>query len=718
MVLLFWWPLVFFGQTYCFADLMSLHLPHRHYILQAIRLGKIPLWSHLIQGGFPLHAEGELGILYPLNLIMSLFQIEPPYMINISILFHTFLALTGMYTCGRRLDYTHTAAFLIGIAYAFSGFATVHTMQLNMRIGMAVLPWIGVALSMMIEQPRSIQANLLLGSCLGLQFLGSHPQISFYNILFLVGFMFCYFLFFIMRHKYRMGRDWLINTGTALFWGCMLGAAQWLPTMELVPFSPRTRLFPQTMGALNLKGLLVFLVPTVWGGTSEPNGLRAHFLLDFFHEHAHYIGILPLLLIVLILIGRTRFSTDTHYKYVLCVPIVISFIWAFGENGLLSRLYYCLPLTQNFTCPFRMLHITGFFLLLLSGLGLTRVEQGGYTLTRKRWLVGLCIVGISTFFLIFSIRSHLLTAIDAGKTAKILFSLSILAFCTLLLTIVFRTRWRTLIKLMPFLVFIELYFFFGDYNPTQSITEYNKTNEMAELLHKRAGANQRIYSFIQLGNNTISPELLPFDTPVRYNLANLATSFSLSLQEPRERMNALHSSYRIAATGIVITDNKPFQEQGIRFLLSQKPIKAHNISLVNRINEVYLYEFTFPIELISLQKDNRYFPVEDWSIDWGDNQVNLKGILPETQTQHPYLLTLKDNYYPGWFAADQDGLIPLHNNKGLKMIACKGTAEPTPLHIRLDYRPFSYHLGFFMSLIGLLCLSMLSIFKNRQPVTS
>jgi len=51
------------------SDLTELNLPYRFLAKEALRQGHVPLWTNAFADGFPLLAEGQAGVFYPLNIL-------------------------------------------------------------------------------------------------------------------------------------------------------------------------------------------------------------------------------------------------------------------------------------------------------------------------------------------------------------------------------------------------------------------------------------------------------------------------------------------------------------------------------------------------------------------------------------------------------------------------------------------------------------------------
>src|SRR5437899_2757394 len=74
--LVFFGPGILTGRELLFthdirsSDLWHLHLPLKHVYARGLAAGRLPLWCPEVGTGFPLLAEGQVGALYPPNLLL------------------------------------------------------------------------------------------------------------------------------------------------------------------------------------------------------------------------------------------------------------------------------------------------------------------------------------------------------------------------------------------------------------------------------------------------------------------------------------------------------------------------------------------------------------------------------------------------------------------------------------------------------------------------
>ncbi len=113
-------PVLVGSRSFYHLDTYSEHVPYWHFAASTVAAGKWPLWTPNIRAGYPLQANGEASLLYPLTLPFSL-TLPAHRAIDLFVLLH--LALLGVVTwCYlRELSATPAAAFFGAAAFALSG---------------------------------------------------------------------------------------------------------------------------------------------------------------------------------------------------------------------------------------------------------------------------------------------------------------------------------------------------------------------------------------------------------------------------------------------------------------------------------------------------------------------------------------------------------------------------------------------------------------------
>lgn len=367
-------PELFFQERTLYrGDLTWIHYPLRVFAAEQWRSGQVPLWNPYVLSGFPLLAEGQVGVLYPLNALFLLPM--PAYRaLTLFVTLHLTLAATFTYILARSLGINRAGATLAGLSFGFGGFLMAQITHPNIMTGGVWLPLIFCFFVYALRSQRWLIA--LLGCIpLALQILTAQPQVVFYTAILLVGYA-----------LYQTGR--LVVTPSAnhsrfkslmLIWiklalmlgsGLLLAAPQLLPTWELQSLSVRQ----EGLGydqivfiSLSPAHWLTLVLPTLFGNnvTTSYQGSEGNF-----EETYVYIGILPL--IMLPFSWRARRQPEVIF---LWVTAIVGVLLALGGFTPLYRVLQYLPGFNLFRVPARWSLLVNFALAILAAYGFMAFSQ-------------------------------------------------------------------------------------------------------------------------------------------------------------------------------------------------------------------------------------------------------------------------------------------------------------------------------------------------------
>jgi len=344
---------------------MEINYPFKNFLSESLKSFSLPLWTKDIFNGFPIHAEGEGGFFYPLNLI--LFWILPSWVaFNYSVILTFFLAGLFTYLYTRSLELSKTSAFMSAVTFMFSGFFVTHLIHLNM-INVAMWLPLGFFFTEKYFRTNKFYYGLLVGIIFGMQILCGFPQLAYYSILATASY-FIFRLFYKASEQKVNIKKQISVLVLILIIGIGLGAIQWIPTYEFVKFSSRqegVNFNYANLAAYRIKDLIMFLKPNYFGSPvnatyNQPNSI--------YGENCAYIGFLSLLLaiIALILYWKNRyvkfFATTIFAIFtILLLKPVYRFLWQF------------FPGFNFFRMPHRLLIFVILSLSVLSGIGLEAI---------------------------------------------------------------------------------------------------------------------------------------------------------------------------------------------------------------------------------------------------------------------------------------------------------------------------------------------------------
>ncbi len=410
------------------GDLYVQNLPWKTLIVESLRAREIPLWNPYILSGVPFLAAGQHSALYPLSLIYYLLPLPLAYGWFAAL--HLWLAGLFTYLFVRTLrgqdgePLSRFAGVVAGVAFMLGGFITSHVV-FPMMVGAAVwLPLLLLTIERLAQ--RFLRAResgathgILLASipdmavgtlAVGMAFLAGHPEMYYYVGLTAAAYS-VWRLAAVVRARGPESNGW--RSGLALgamlvamaLLGIGLGAAQWIPLLELVQVNWRQggATFQEVQGwAWPFRRALALIIPDLYGnpahhtwfnlfsGKVEPVTVNAlgnaitttEWGIKNYVEGSGYLGTLPLLLAAIAVLRRQKGAGFFAFWAVL------SLLFVFGTP--LYYLVYRLPGFSQVHTPFRWIYPWSLCTAVLAGMGAEALRVAGYRLhvTDRRLQIG------------------------------------------------------------------------------------------------------------------------------------------------------------------------------------------------------------------------------------------------------------------------------------------------------------------------------------------
>jgi len=382
LVIIYFLPVIFlnklpYSSDLGGSDLLDFNYAQRYYYSQLIKVGELPFWSDEIASGFPLLSEGQLGGLYPLNLLLYYF-FDFIWAFKISLVLHVFLASFFTYILARLLSLDKRSALISGLVFGLSGFFMAHLKHVNMVNSASWLP----LLMYFIEkfcQKKSFRYVIYAGLVFGLQLLAGHVQIALFSCIIVGGYHILREIFannrteFFLKVVMRVIFFWLI----IFFVGITVAAPQLFLTIELIGHSNRMESFnyeTATAYPWHPRNLLTFIFPFIHG-----NPAHNTYLYNFedisqrfglWWENIAYIGLVPLFFVFLALL---YFKKNNNIK-IFSILIFVFFIFILGRYSFFYKtlwffLSHVIEYIRVVRVPNRFLIGVELSLALLAGYG-------------------------------------------------------------------------------------------------------------------------------------------------------------------------------------------------------------------------------------------------------------------------------------------------------------------------------------------------------------
>ncbi len=380
------------------SDIKTYYYPAWNYFSQAFHTGWPSWWCPGIYCGFPLFADSEMGLFYPINLL--LFQLPSTAGFNFSIILHYLLGGCFTFAYCRRIRLSRPASLFVSIPFVLGGFFLSHIVHPNAVATAAWMPIFLYCLEGALED-RKLSLFVAAGAVLGLQSLSGFLMLPLMEVLL----AFFYVLFHPSHRGEGRSRSILRDLGglaLAAGLGVGLGMVQNLPTYNLVQNSYRAGgLNDQVanIGSLPPAQLAGLAFPRLFGmGLAQGSYLGAW----TFEETYSYIGILPLLFAPAALFRPRRWHA-VFFFWVGAASLLLSL----GDRGLLWPLLRLLPGFNVLKGSSRFILTMNLAVLILGGIGFDRWREGRLSQrTRSRltrfWVIATAVIaGLIGLFVLF-----------------------------------------------------------------------------------------------------------------------------------------------------------------------------------------------------------------------------------------------------------------------------------------------------------------------------
>lgn len=710
-------PSFFIVPEYGRSDILNFNLPLRFLLSNTLKDNQIPLWTKSIGTGFPIFAESQMGALYIVNLL--LFKVFNFWLaFNLGYVSTFIIAGIGMYFFSKSIKISSTVSLLCGFLYSFSGFFIAHILHFNMIQAASLLPWIVWIGKDFFYKPKFLTFcvfALLVSQSI---FVG-HLQITFITLLTLFIFIIFDSFFHQDNYKYILKKIFFLILG--VFVASLLSAIQILPSSELASLSIRAKGFSikdVLMFSFPQYFFITFLKPFYFGSIANgtyPNPLN--FDWNIFWENSGYIGILPILLAVISILGFRK------QKKIILSKILMLLFAALLMMGKYSPLHfiYTFPPFSYFRAPVRFIIMFIFFAVILSGLGLENI--------------------------IIYIKK--------------------------------RTKKGSLFLLIPYLIMIlciwDIYHTWFNYFPIYPVSKWMAKPEISKIISSQKD-NGRVFTITEglEWSDYYEHNGWKSTTPYVYFRNELASNQNILWDnfQTDSYVGVLWTRRMAIVRNILdplkskpLKENKLNQDQinmlnltATHYLVSPYSISSENLELLqqitpplNNLNHYYLYRnrtalprarmvYNYivsdvlndtlniinskdfdPDEKVLLEKEIPIFSKTkvkntklQSNIEWiEDKDTEIKLIVNTTSSG---LLVLADTYYPGWNAYVDNSLVDIYAANINQRVVYVPHGKHT---VKFSYMPKSFNKGLAISLFSYITIISLIIItslhkKNRE----
>lgn len=338
------------GDSY-WPDLAAIELAFTH--------GEFPLWNPYERAGYPISADPQPGVLYPVNWLLAFVGYLSGGvsfgLLQFKLLMHMSLAGLGMYMYLRGRGQPRAAGAVGGVAYQVGGFFAYNLMY-SMNWPLAWAPWLLWSIDRLALQPRAARA-VEVAVMAGLIVNAGSPPAVYYAAMIAVP----YFVYrIVVAREGQRWLDWLRKIGpSALGAGAL--AMLWST--------------PQLIATYKLTKSSLLAEPAfahAASGTMTGDELFGFVLRAGSHYH-FYMGVCAVFLCAFAL-PQQRARRDVAFFFAITL---VGTLLCLGTNTQVFRLFYELvPGFSMFRLAFRYTSLVSFGVSVLAGLGAGAIIQG------------------------------------------------------------------------------------------------------------------------------------------------------------------------------------------------------------------------------------------------------------------------------------------------------------------------------------------------------
>jgi Bacterial membrane protein YfhO len=385
-------------------DTTVFYFPLMSWVGQQLQHGYFPLWTPQFFGGYPIFADGEIGLAYP-PMLLTLLTMSPERAFITMRVLHLCLAAAGMFLLARTWRLPYPSAFLAGLVFALGNFLQAQIHHENIVRTASWLPLVLACVEIALRSEswrRRLRWTILAALALGLAGLSLHSQVLAMELLILAAYTAFRWGIGPLGTLAQVNRRSMVRFVSVarvslpvVLLGLALAAVQLLPLIELAGFSARGNGIPYAQAAaysVTPVGLLQLVFPYFFRGQGSLQwGLWTHW------ESYVYIGLAPLVLTIVALVCVRR-------REVLgwAVTGALGLILSLGQYSPINIHYFLwlLPGLSGLRAPGRFTFVVVLAAAMVSAYGLAwllKPEPDAHEARRLSRLLGA--LGIATVLL-------------------------------------------------------------------------------------------------------------------------------------------------------------------------------------------------------------------------------------------------------------------------------------------------------------------------------
>jgi len=240
------------------SDVVSVIYFLRSQVADIFQNGNFPFWNNYSFSGYPLFANPQAAVVYPLNIFYLFLPKSLAW--SLQVILQPLLAGISMYLYLKFILKATFSSLFGAIAFAFSGFVIIF-LEYNVHAHTIIfLPLLFLSIEKIFSEKR-LCWGVIFSFLLGAQILAGYPQITFYSLLALL-------LYVIFKRNLQLTFFFILFS----FLGMALVAFYLIPAVEFLNLSQRVYEGSQEgLAFLPWQEIVNFFIPDFFGNPATAN---------------------------------------------------------------------------------------------------------------------------------------------------------------------------------------------------------------------------------------------------------------------------------------------------------------------------------------------------------------------------------------------------------------------------------------------------------------
>lgn len=717
----------------------------RQFGADTLRQGHLALWNPHYLGGSPFLGNFESALLYPSHLLYLMLPLS--LALDLDLVMHVFLAGAFTYLWARHRGLSPTASFLSGATFMWGGAFYLHLYagHLPNLTVMAWAPLVFLALDGLLER-ISLSWVLLGMAAVTFQVLGGHPQYTYFTAIMAS-------IYLLLNLPSKTSKLSLLVAFLSFYAGAfLLSAAQLWPGLEALSECSRNL----SMDIASAKAfsfppenILTLILPGFFGDLTRGPYWGRWYLW----EVSLFMGLVPFLFALWG--SRGQKGSFTRRAWVM---VAIAFVLSLGAfTPLFGLLYRWMPGFGGIrgTCKFDF--VVALFLALLAGMGLDRwrkekrfIPSAFYTvlsigallfiaeiillISMEQGLDGAWAKGFSSLTWL----SKTIAAMDPGPRSDYILSAghhvaaSLLSGGMVCVLMVFLLLFQRSAYIGPFAVILalaELFIFARGNRPTFPMGDLQKKFDQVRQVYRQDPGDYRIFG---TGSAALASRAYDIWEDEPMVMARYGRFVCASQGIPEDRLfstsplfTKFGKIYRLLRlkylaswdAGEIRLYSMPFKPLPRMFLVGDWELAPRAEEALAKL----LAPGFEPSQKVLLEREPQPIPgkgLAQGKVQWKEldsDKVEISAELPK-----PEILLVTDNYAKGWRVEPYADSV----SQGYQVMPADHFLRAIPLgagkhHFLLRYRPWSFEVGKWVSVLSCLLFGAVFLFwrRSKHPET-